>query len=125
MYEYLISSLRIFMTTIPKIHQGYLLPKIFTSSKIKTITDSDFSMSQKAIFAYILTLPHMTHCYGMKLITLGINEEHSLVINFPLYVKAFNGESPVPCETEPVPVPINDINEAADSYHTVTISHLI
>ena len=61
----------------------------------------------------------------MKLVTFVMNEHHSLVTTFLIFVKVFNRKSLALCKIETVPVPLNGLNKTADSYSTVPISKLI
>ena len=58
----------------------------------------------------------------MKFVTFGVDNNHSFVVIFSVFIKAFNTESLALNEIETVPVPISDLNEAANSYNTVIVS---
>ena len=63
----------------------------------------------------------MAQYYDMKLVTFGVDEDHSLLNSFQVFVKAFNRESLVLYKIETVPVPINDLNKTFDSNIADTI----
>ena len=58
----------------------------------------------------------------MKLVTFGVDDNPSLVITFQGFIKVFSREGLVLHEIETVLVPINDLNEAGNSYSMVKIS---
>ena len=59
-------------------------------------------MVQKVNPAYVLVLTYITQY--IKLITFGINTNHSLVAMFPVFIKAFNRKRLTLYEIETVPV---------------------
>ena len=75
------------------------------------ITESVLSMIQKANSAYVLALPYMTQYSDMKLLIFGLDNNHSLMINFPVSIKAFNRESLVLYEIETISVTTTYFNE--------------
>ena len=51
-----------------------------------------FLKVQKANQTYVFALPHVTQYYDMKLFISGVDKYHSLVISFPVFIKAINRE---------------------------------
>ena len=121
MYEDLMTSLKFIMTAITKCSKGYLSPDIFSPNKLKMITDSVFTMIEKANPSYVLSFNHNIKYYDMKVVTFGVDDNDSLVITFPVFGKALYRESRVLYETLTVLVPINDLNEVANSYSIVAV----
>ena len=80
--------------------------RLVTPLKIKLITDSVLSMVKKATSTNVLAFPHLTQCSDMKLLTFGVDDHHSLVITFPVFVRTFNREGVVLYEIETVSHPI-------------------
>jgi hypothetical protein len=123
MYDKMIASMESLMTAIAKLSKGYLPPELFTPSKMFNITQSVIQMVQRSHPGYTLALPSITQYYDMKLVTFSVDpSDHSLVVTFPVLIKDFHRKSLVLYEIETVPVPINDMNEQADSYSEVQIS---
>ena len=89
-YEDMITSLKTTMTAIANLDKGYLLSKLCTPITCKMITDSILHLLQKANPAYVLALCHITQYYCIKLITLRVDNNHSLVVYFPVFIKIFN-----------------------------------
>ena len=52
----------------------------------------------------------------MKLVTFGIDNQRNLIIQFPVFVHPHNQQHLTLYQLEPVPVPIIDENEKAQSY---------
>ena len=58
----------------------------------------------------------------MELVTFGIDENHSLVITFPIFIKPRHTEPFVLYEIETVDVPVEDLNPELNSYTRVKVS---
>ena len=86
------------------------------------IIDSVLSMVRKANPPYVLAMSLIIQYYDTKIVRFCVDDNNSLVITFPVHVKAFNGESLVLYEIGTVKVPNNDLNETVDNYSTVTVS---
>ena len=71
---------------------------------------------------YTLAFPHISYYYDMELVTFGIDEKHSLVITFPLFIKPRHTEPFVLYEIETVDVPVEDMNPSLNSFTRVQVT---
>ena len=58
----------------------------------------------------------------MKLVTIGIDEQRNLIVQFPVFVQAYTQRRLVMYQIETVPIPILDRNEQAQSYTQLKIN---
>ena len=58
----------------------------------------------------------------MELVTFGIDENHSLVITFPIFIKPRHTEPFVLYEIETVDVPVEDMNPSLNSFTRVQVT---
>jgi hypothetical protein len=120
--ERMTASMKEVMWAIAKLGEGYIPPQIFTPARLREILTAVSAMVKEKYPGYDLAIPHLTQYYDMKLVTFSVDKtDHSLIVTFPVLVKNFHKESLVLYEVETVPVPINDLNEQADSYSEVVI----
>ena len=87
MCEDLLTNMKTVMTAIAKCRDIFLQRY---SSKLKLITKSVLSMTQKANPTYVLAMPHMPQCCHMKLVTFDVDNYHSLFFIFAVLLKACN-----------------------------------
>ena len=71
---------------------------------------------------YTLAFPHISYHYDMELVTFGIDENHSLVITFPIFIKPRHTEPFVLYEIETVDVPVEDMNPSLNSFTRVQVT---
>ena len=71
---------------------------------------------------YTLAFPHISYYYDMELVTFGIDENHSLVITFPIFIKPRHTEPFILYEIETVEVPVEDLNQELNSFTRVKVS---
>ena len=65
---------------------------------------------------YDLVLTRLYLCYDMKLVTFGIDNKRSLIVQFPVFVQPYSQNRLIMYQIETIPVPILDQNEQAQSY---------
>ena len=58
----------------------------------------------------------------MKLVTLGIDKERNLIIQFPVFIQPYTPQPLILYQIETVPVPIIDQNTQAHSYTQLQIN---
>ena len=63
-----------------------------------------------------LVLTRLYLYYDMKLVTLGIDQDKNLIIQFPVFVAPYTQARLTLYQVETVPVPILDMNDRAQSY---------
>ena len=54
--------------------------------------------------------------YDMQLVTLGINKDNNLIIQFPIFIEQYTQQPLILYQLETVPVPITDQNTQVQSY---------
>ena len=79
-------------------------------------------MVKKQCPDYELAATHISHYCDMNMVTFAVDQKtHSLIVIFPVFIKA-NKQPPLAVfEIESVPMPIKDKNKQADSYSQVVI----
>ena len=66
-------------------------------------------------------IPHVTHPLVCNSLPFEMGNNNSLIITFSVFVMLLIEKSLILYETKPVPVPIIDLNEAANSWSTVAL----
>ena len=59
--------------------------------------------------------------YDMKLVTLGIDKDRNLIIQFPVFTQSYTQHLLIIYQIETVPVPIIDQNMQAHSYTHIQV----
>ena len=70
---------------------------------------------------YDLVLTRLYLYYDMKLVTLGIDNQRNLIVQFPVFVQPYTQKRLIMYQIETVPVPILDENEQVHSYTELKI----
>ena len=121
-YQEVLRNLERLMKGIEKLSKGYLPSELFPPSKLYNITQEVLNTIRKSHSEYTLTIDQIGSYYDMKLVTFAVDQDHSLVVTFPIFIHPYRNRPLNLYEIETVPVPIPDTNLEADSYSQVTIS---
>lgn len=121
LYRDLRTKLQEFVTGILKMAKGYLAPEIFPPDVLARIVNKAAAAAAKRERDYVLALPSLMQYYDMKLVTLATNDQHELIVTFPIFVTPIESTAMTLYELETVPVPINDLNNSASSFTEVEI----
>ena len=70
------------------------------------VNNRDYNLVIKRLYLY----------YNMKVVTFGIDEQRTLIIQFPVFVHLHTQQHLILYQMEAVPVPIIDENEQVQSY---------
>ena len=123
LYEKLILSLKEIRQGLNTLSKGELPAEFFSSARIRSIVKQVRSMVRANYPEYTVALTHPQQYYDMKLVTFGIDEnDHELVVTFPVFITNHNNKELTLYELETVPVPILDRNVSANSYTQVKVT---
>jgi hypothetical protein len=123
LYEDMINQQRSLLRSIAQLSKGYLPQEIFTPSRLKEIETSAIQLVQKSHPEYVVALTQITHYYDMQLATFSVDKtDYSMIVTFPIFITSYSRQELTLYEIETVPVPINDLNEHANSYTEVQIT---
>ena len=70
---------------------------------------------------YDIVIKRLHLYYDMKLVTLGIDKDRNLIIQFPIFVQPYMQQPLILYQLETVPVPIIGQNPNAQSYTELRI----
>ena len=96
--------------------KGYLPISLITPSKLKGILNDAKTAIQKANPDYDLVIYRLCLYYNMQLVTVGINKDKNLIVQFPVFIQPYTQQPLILYQIETVPVPIIDQNTQAQSY---------
>ena len=116
MYERFIEELKLYSKAIRVLSKGNLPISLLPPSKLeKTLREVRIAIA-KSNKDYDLVLTRLYLYYDMKLVTFGIDNQRSLIVQFPVFVQPYTQKRLIMYQIETVPVPILDENEEAHSY---------
>ena len=116
LHKELITQLRSYVSAIRILAKGYLPTTLITPSKLHNILAEVIQSLQQINPDYILVLDRVHLYYDMQLVTLGIDMEMNLVIQFPVFIQPYIQKPLILYQLETMPVPILDTNMEAQSY---------
>ena len=108
MYEKFITELKSYSKAIKILSKGYLPITLITSSKLEAILKQVQMAIAKTNQDYELVLNRLFLYYDMKLVTLGIDYQKNLIIQFPVFIQPYMQTKLTLYQVETVPVPILD-----------------
>ena len=121
MYERFIKELKLYSRAIRVLSKGYLPILLLPPSKLEKILNEVRIAIMKSNKDYDLVLTRLYLYYDMKLVTVGIDNQRNLIVQFPVFVQPYTQKRLVMYQIETVPVPILDENEQAQSYTELKI----
>ena len=98
---------------IATLSEGELPPELFPISLLTNITTRVQHELTIAGLPYEVALKNPTLLYDLKLMTFGINQQHTLIITFPVLLKSTKAKPLTLFEIETDPVPIEDLETSA------------
>ena len=122
LYKELITHLCIYATSIRVLANGYLPISLITPSELREILNYIKLAVRKTNPDYDLVKDRLHLYYDMKLVTLDIDKERNLIIQFPVFIQLYTQQPPILYQIETVPVPIIDKNIQAQSYTHLQIN---
>jgi hypothetical protein len=114
--EILYDNMKGMINGISKLSDNKIPPEFFTASMLADFSEAALKHVQRTHPDYILAIPHISHYYNMDIVSFGIDNDHSLVVTFPIFVKPNVIPKLTLYEIETVPVPIDDLNKDVHSY---------
>ena len=122
LYSNLIEVLRSYLRSVSTLAQGFLPSEIFYPSRIATIVSQGVAVMQKRHPHYVPALTANTDYYDMPLVTFCVDNDNTFVVAFPVLVQPRANVPLTLFEIETVKVPVNDTNNAINSYTQVVIN---
>ena len=116
MYEKFINELRYYSKAIRILSKGYLSITLITPSKLEAILQQVQLAIAKYNQNYEIVLNRLYMSYDMKLVTLGIDYQKNLIIQFPVFIQLYTQTKLTLYQVETVPVPILDNGNKVQSY---------
>ena len=116
MYERFLKELKLYSRAIRVLSKGYLPISLLPPSKLEKILSEVRIAIAKSNKDYELVLTRLYLYYDMKLVTLGIDNQRNLIVQFPVFAQPYTQKRLIMYQIETVPVPILDKNEQAHSY---------
>ena len=89
LYKELITHLCIYTKSIRTLAKGYLPISFNTPSKLREILSDVKAAIRKSNPDYNLVIDRLHLYYDMKLVTLGIDKERNLIIQFPVFIQLY------------------------------------
>ena len=102
--------------------KGYLPISLVTPSKLKEILNEVKTAVQKTNPDYDLVIDRLHLYYDMQLVTVGINKDTNLIIQFPVFIQPYTQQPLILYQIETVPVPIIDQNTQVQSYMCLQVN---
>ena len=96
--------------------KGYLPNTLVTPSKLKEILSVVKTALQTSNPDYNLVIDSLHLYYDMQLITIGIDKDKNLIIQFPIFIQPYTQQPLILYQLGTVPVPIIDHNTQVKSY---------
>ena len=116
MYRKLITQLHTYVSAIRILAKGYLLNTMIKTEKLQEILTEVKKSLQITNPDYDLVLDRLHLYYDMQLVTIGIDKNINLIIQFPVFIQPYTQKLLILYQQETVPVPILDKNTKAQSY---------
>ena len=108
--------MKIYTSAIRILAKGYLPNTLVTPSKLKEILSEVKTALQTSNPDYDLVIDRLHLYYDVQLVTLGIDKDKNLIIQFPLFIQPYTQQPLILYQLETVPVPIIDQNTQVQSY---------
>ena len=121
MYERFIEELKLYSRAIRVLSKGYLLISLLPPSKLEKILNEVRIAIAKSNKDYDLVLTRLYLYYDMKLVTLGIDNQRNLIVQFPVFIQPYTQKRLIMYQIETVPVPILDEKGQVHSYTELKI----
>ena len=115
MYERFIEELKLYSRAIRVLSKGYLPISLLPPSKLEKILNEVRIAIAKSNKDYDLVLTRLYLYYDMKLVTFGIDNQRTLIVQFPVFAQPYTQKRLLMYQIETVPVPILDKNEQVHS----------
>ena len=96
--------------------KGYLPNTLVTPFKLKEILSEIRKTLQVTNPDNDLEIDRLHVYYDMQLVTLGIDRDKNLIVQFPIFVQPYTQQPLIVYQLETVPVPILDQNDRVHSY---------
>ena len=88
-YKELITQLQIYASAIRILAKGYLPNMLVTPLKMQEILRNVKTASQATNPQYELVIDRLHPYYDMQLVTIGIDRDKNLIIQFPVFVQPY------------------------------------
>ena len=118
----LINQLREYSQAIRILSKGYLPISLLPPSKLNTILEKVNEALQVNNRDYDLVIKRLYLYYDMKFVTFGIDDQNSLIIQFPVFVHPYTQQHLILYQMETAPVPIVDGKEKVQSYKYLKVN---
>ena len=122
MYERFIEELKMYSKAIRVLSKGHLPA---TTIKIGENPKRSENSNCKSNNDYDLVLTRLYQYYEMKIVMFGIDNQRTLIVQFPVFVQPYTERRLIMYQIETVAVPILDENEQAQSYTELRIENHI
>ena len=96
--------------------KGYLQNALVTPSKLKEILTEVRKTLQITNPDYDLVIDRLHLYYDVQLVTLGIDKDKNLIVQFPIFIQPYTQQPLILYQLETAPVPITDQNARAHFY---------
>ena len=116
LYKELITQLTSYVSAIRILAKGYLPTTLITPSKLQDILAEVRKSLQQTNPDYALVLDRLHLHYAMQLVTLAIDKEMNLIIQFPVFIQPYFQKPLILYQLETVPVAMLDTITKAQSY---------
>ena len=116
LYRELITQLCTYVSAIRVLVKGYLPTTLIIPTKLQEILAEVKKMLQITNPDYELVLDRLHLCYDMQLVTVSIDKDMNLVIQFPVFIQPYTQRPLILYQLETVPVLVLDHNTKAQSY---------
>ena len=104
------------VNVIRLLSKGYLPISPLLPMKLQEILNEVKKGIQITSLAYSIVMKRLHLYYDMKLVTLGINEERNLIVQFPVCIQPYIQQQLILYQIEMVPFHITNLNKQAHSY---------
>ena len=122
-YQLLKQAGKELQVAISKLVQGYLPIELFPPHRLREIISEVEETMRTQYKGYTLALPSLSHMYDMKLVTFAVDQiEQSLIVSFPVFTREHTIRSLELYEIETIHVPVQDLNDSADSYTKIQVA---
>ena len=108
MYTEFMMQLCMYAKAIRILARRYLPILLVTPLKLEEILNPVKVTIRKMNPDYALVIKRLHLHYDMKLVTLSIDTDKTLIIQFPVFIQPYTQQPLVLCQIETVPIPIID-----------------
>ena len=122
LYRELITQLSIYASAIRILAKGYLPISLVTPSELRDILIEVKTAIWTTNPDYDLVIDRLHLYYDMQLVTLGINKDKNLIIQFPVFIQPYTQQPLILYHLETVQVPIIDQNTQVQSYTHIQVN---